>query len=69
ARWPGKIAKTSWVSLYKLNRDQTRLEDIQVKLQSQTPLDADDRRALSLASIRLQCLLGDMGLCFLLPGF
>ena len=40
-----------------------------MKLQSQTPLDADDRRALSLAFIRLQCLLGDMGLCFLLPGF
>lgn len=69
AQWPGKISKTSWVSLFKLNRDEARLEAIKAKIQSQTPLDANDGRTLSLASIRLQCLLGDMGLCALLPGF
>ena len=69
SNWSGKIAETSWISLFKLNRDKVRLETIREKIDSQKTLDDNDAQTLSLASIRLQCLLGNMGPCFLLPGF
>ncbi len=67
--WSGKITESSWISLFKLNRDRMRLENIREKIESHQPLDANDAKVLSLASIRMQCLLGNMGPCLLLPGF
>jgi len=68
AAWKNKIPESGWISLYQLNRDEGRLQRIERKIRSGTPPDATDARALSLASIRLQCLLGNMGPCFLMPG-
>ncbi len=68
SRWAGKVPETGWVTLYKLKQDRARLERIKIKIQTDQPLNQEDGRALSLASIRLQCLLGNMGPCFLLPG-
>ncbi len=67
AQWKGKIPQTSWVSLYKFNRDKKRLEQLNAQVSSNISLTNKDGRDLSLASIRLQCLLGNMGPCFLLP--
>lgn len=67
SRWAGKIPGTGLVSLLKLKRDRARLKHIQAKIHKGRALNEEDAQALSLASIRLQCLLGNMGPCFLLP--
>ncbi len=68
SRWTTKVPQTGWISLARLKQDHKRLQKIGAKLKAGTAPDAADGAAMQLASIRLQCLLGKMGPCFLLPG-
>ena len=68
AGWWSKIPQTGWISLYRLKQDRMRLSELRKKIERGGSLGPDEARALSLASIRLQCLLGKMGPCFLVPG-
>ncbi|MFQ5481651.1 MAG: M28 family peptidase [Nitrospinaceae bacterium] len=68
ATWTGKVPQTGWITLGKLKQDRGRLQRIGEKIRRGENLGPEEGRALSLASIRLQCLLGNMGPCFLLPG-
>ncbi len=67
ADWNTKIPQTGWFSLYRVKQDQKRMQAIAEKLEAGAALDDNDAAALQLASIRIQCLLGKMGPCFLLP--
>ncbi len=67
ARWKTRIPQTGFISLYKLKQDVKSLKRMEKKIHSRRPLTGDDARALELASIRIQCILGKMGPCFLLP--
>ncbi len=65
--WSGKIPGTSGITLFDIKQDRDRLQKIQAKIKNQESLSPYDAYALSQASIRIQCLLGDMGPCFLMP--
>lgn len=67
SQWINRIPQTGWITLYRLKQDQERMESIQAKIQLGQKLGPNDARALQHASIRIQCLLGQMGPCFLLP--
>ena len=65
--WSGRIPGTSIITLLDIKQDRDRLQEIQAKINHQKTVSPYDAYALSQASIRLQCLLGDMGPCFLMP--
>lgn len=65
--WSGKIPETSLITLFDIKQDRDRLQEIEIKMKNGGTLSPYDAYALSQASIRLQCLLGDMGPCFLMP--
>ena len=65
--WSGKIPGTSVITLFDIKQDRDRLQEIEAKIKKEQTLSPYDAYALSQASIRLQCLLGDMGPCFLMP--
>ncbi len=68
SQWSTRIPQTSFISLYKLKKDRQRFEAIREKIEAGRALTPSDARAMQLASIRVQCLLGKMGPCLLLPG-
>jgi peptidase M28-like protein len=65
--WSGRIPGTSLITLFDIKQDRDRLQEIETKIKNQKTLSPYDAYALSQASIRLQCLLGNMGPCFLMP--
>ena len=67
ADWKTRIPQTGPISLYKLKQDLKRMQLIKEKTRTRNPLTSKDARVLELVSIRIQCLLGKMGPCFLLP--
>jgi len=67
ANWKTRIPQTGLISLYKLKQDAKRMQLIKENTSSRKPLNLKDAKVLELASIRIQCLLGKMGPCFLLP--
>ena len=67
AHWKTRIPQTGLISLYKLKQDVKRMQLIKEKTRARKPLNLKDAKVLELVSIRIQCLLGKMGPCFLLP--
>ncbi len=65
--WNTKIPQTGWVTLWKLKRDRKRVAELKRKIANKENLGSEDIRVLRNTSIRMQCLLGNMGPCFLLP--
>lgn len=65
--WSGRIPGTSLITLFDIKQDRDRLQDIETKINNGKALSPYDAYALSQASIRLQCILGNMGPCFLMP--
>lgn len=65
--WSGRIPGTGLITFFDIKQDRGRLEEIETKINNGQKLSPYDAYALSQASIRLQCVLGDMGLCFLMP--
>ena len=65
--WSGRIPGTSLITLFDIKQDRDRLQEIEAKIKTHKTLNPYDGYALSQASIRLQCVLGNMGPCFLMP--
>lgn len=65
--WSGRIPGTSLITLFDIKQDRDRLQEIETKIKNGQTLNPYDAYALSQASVRLQCLLGNMGPCFLMP--
>ena len=68
SQWSTKVPQTGIVSLFKLKKDFNNFKYIQERISQNREFIEKGFRSLTLASIRLQCLLGKMGPCFLLPG-
>lgn len=65
--WSGRVPGTGLITFFDIKQDRDRLEEIETKINNGQELSPYDAYALSQASIRLQCLLGNMGPCFLMP--
>lgn len=66
ATWRTKIPQTGLITLVRLKKDRRRMAGLDEKNPGRQTFSENDVLAMRLASVRLQCLQGNMGPCFLI---